>query len=150
MRMTIKSCSTVNRVRMTIWNLPWLSASLTYLRGCHHIAYKMYPTKTEFIWLETSKRNHLIDHSPISISRTQITPLPKFKMLEVHTDEELSLSVQISRTVISGFFHLRQIKAIRRCLPSDAARFLVYAFVVPRLDYWYSIYAGQPKPEINR
>ena len=91
---------------------------------------KINPTKTEFIWLATSRRNHVIDHGPISISGTQITPWPNVKLLGVHIDEELSLSVQISRTVSSGFFYIRQIKAIRRCLPSDAARSLVNAFTV--------------------
>ena len=107
-------------------------------------------TKTEFIWSATSRRNHLVDHSPISISGTQITPSPNVKLLGVHIDEWLSLSVQISRTVSSGFFHLRRIKAIRRCLPSDAAISLVNAFVVSRLDYCNSIYAGLPKLETNR
>ena len=100
------------------------------------------PTKTELIWLATSRRNHLIDHSPIS--RTQITPSPNVKLLGVHIDEELSLSIQISRTVSSGFFLLRQIKAITRCLRSDTARSLVNALVVSRLDYCNSIYTGLP------
>ena len=30
---------------------------------------KINPTKTEFIWLTTSRRNHIIDHSPISVTK---------------------------------------------------------------------------------
>ena len=86
----------------------------------------------------------------ISISGTQITPSPNVKLHGVHIDEELSLSVQISRTVSFGFFHLRQMKAIRRCLPSDATTSLVNAFVVSRPDYCNSIYAGLPQSETNR
>ena len=71
-------------------------------------------------------------------------------MLRVHIDKELSLSVQISRIVSSRFFHLRQIRAVRRCFPSDAARSLVKAFVVSRLDYCNSIYVGLTKSETNR
>ena len=111
---------------------------------------KINPTKTEFIWMATSRRNHLIDHGPVSIYGTQITPSPNVKLLGVHIDEELSLLVQISSTASSGFFHLRQIKAIRRCLPSDAARSLMNEFVVSRLDYCNSIYAGLPKSKTNR
>ena len=42
----------------------------------------------------------------IHISGTQMTPPPNVKLLGVHIDEELSLSVHISRTVSSGFVHL--------------------------------------------
>ena len=110
---------------------------------------KISRIKTEFIWSATSRRNHLIDHTTICISGTQITPSPNVKLLGVHIDEELSQSVQISRTVSSGFFHLWQIKAIRRCLSSDAATSLVNAFVALRLDYCNSIYAGLPNSETN-
>ena len=95
-------------------------ADTSALMSSHRL--KIIPTKTEFIWLATSRRNRLVDHCPISIFGTQISPSPNVKLLGVHVDEELSLSVQISRIVTSGFFYLRQIKAIRRCLPSDAAR----------------------------
>ena len=98
----------------------------------------------------TSRSNHLIDHSFIFISGTRITLSPNVKLLGVHIDEELSQSVQISRTVSFGFCDLQQIKEIRRWLPSDVARSLVNASVMSRLDYCNSIYAGLPKSETNR
>ena len=53
----------------------------------------------------------------------------------------MSASTQINNVVSSGFFYLRQIKSIRRCLPADAAKSLVNAFVVSRRDYCNSLYA---------
>ena len=63
---------------------------------------------------------------------------------------DFSAATQISRTVSSGFFHLRQIKAIRRCLPTNAAKSLINALVVLRLDYCNSIYAGLPRAQLDR
>ena len=65
-------------------------------------------------------------------------------------DEDLSAATQISKTVSSGFFHLRQIKAIRRCLSTNAAKSLINALVVSGLDYCNSIYAGLPRAQLYR
>ena len=111
---------------------------------------KLNPTKTEFLWAATNRRRHLIDRNPISFAGAQIQSSVCVKLLGVHIDEELSMSTQINKTVSSGFFHLRQIKSIRKCLPTDAARSLVNAFVVSRLDYCNGIYAGLPKKHFDR
>ena len=47
-------------------------------------------------------------------------------------------------------FYLRQIKSIRKCLPADAAKSLVNAFLVSRLDYCNSLYANLPQAQLER
>ena len=56
----------------------------------------------------------------------------------------MSALTQINKVVSSGFLYLRQIKSISRCLPADAAKSLVNAFVVSRLDYSNSICTNLP------
>ena len=111
---------------------------------------ELNPAKTEFMWAASSNRQHLIDHSPINVAGADITPSSGVKLLGFHIDEDLSLVTQIGKTVSSVFFHLRQIKAIRKCIPTDAARSLVNAFIVSRLDYCNSIYAGLPQTQMDR
>ena len=106
---------------------------------------KLNPTKTEFMWLATSRRLCLIDHSAIDVAGAQIVPSSCVKLLGVNIDEDISMGIQISKTVSSGFYYLRQIKSVRRHLQTDAATSLVIALVVSRLDYYNSIYAGLPR-----
>ena len=68
----------------------------------------------------------------------------------MHNDVDLSLSTQISKTVSTGFFYLRQIRSIRRCLPIDAAKSLVNALVISRLDYCNGLYVNIQQGQIVR
>ena len=65
-------------------------------------------------------------------------------------ENDLSLSSYISKTVRTCFYQLRKLKSVRRSLPIDAARTLVNAFVVSRLDYCNSLLAEQPSCQLNR
>ena len=80
------------------------------------------PTKTEFLGAATSGRKYLIPREAIRLNGVHIAPLRSEKLLDVHIDDDFSLCTQISKTVSSGFFYLRQIRSIRRCLPTDAAK----------------------------
>jgi len=110
---------------------------------------KLNPTKTEFLWTATHKRQHLIDGKPINISGVDISPASCVKLLGFYIDCDISMVSQISRTVRSCFFQLRQIRAIRRNLPLDVAKSLVNAFVVTRLDYCNGLYANLPATQLD-
>ena len=47
-------------------------------------------------------------------------------------------------------FYLRQIRSIRMCLPTNAAKSLVNAFVISRLDYCNCLYANIQQGQIDR
>ena len=111
---------------------------------------KLNPTKTEFLWAATNRRQHLIDNSPISVTSADIVPSTCVKLLGVYIDSDLSMTSQINRTISSCFFQLRQIRAIRRNLPVDATKSLVNAFVVSRLDYCNGLYANLHMNQLNR
>jgi hypothetical protein len=108
------------------------------------------PDKTEIMWMITSRRAHMFDVSPIAISGIDIVPSSCVKLLGIHLDSNISMKTQISQTVSSGYYGLRQIKFIARCLPLEARKTLINAFVVSKLDYCNSIYAGQPQCQLNR
>ena len=64
---------------------------------------KVNPTKTEFLWVATSRRKHLIPREAIRVNGVDIAPSLSVKLLGVHIDDDLSLSTQIIKTVSSGF-----------------------------------------------
>ena len=65
-------------------------------------------------------------------------------------DDGMSALTQINKVVSSGFLYLRQIKSISRCLPADAAKSLINAFVVSRLDYSNSLCTNLPQAQLDR
>jgi hypothetical protein len=109
------------------------------------------PSKTEILWAATSKRQNLLDlSSPLILSGGEIYPSKTVDLLGVRLGTDLSLSEQIDKSVSTSFFVLRQIKAIRRCLPSDALKSLINAFVLSRVDYCSAIYSRQTKKQFSR
>jgi hypothetical protein len=52
------------------------------------------------------------------------------------------MSTAVSRTVSTCFYQLRRIRTIRRSLPVEAAKTMINAFVVSRIDYGNGLYAG--------
>src|SRR6218665_802805 len=62
--------------------------------------------------------------------------------LGVTLDQELTLSRHVGSVCRSCFYHLRQIRSVRRSLTFKAVRTLMHAFICSRVDYFSAIYAG--------
>ena len=82
-------------------------------------------SQTEFLWAVTSRRWHLIDRSAIAVSGADIKQSKCVKLLGVHIADDLSFRSQVNKTVSTGVYQMRQIKSIRRRLPTDAAKSLI-------------------------
>ena len=70
--------------------------------------------------------------------------------LGVQLDQELSLTHHINLVSRSCFYQLRQLRVVSRSLTFNARVTLIHAFVLSRLDYCSSIYAGLPQIRIDR
>ena len=89
--------------------------------------------------------------------RTRLEPVSaqlkrrKWKwLLVVHFSSDLSLDKHVSSVSAICFYHLRQLRPIRRSLHADSASTFVHAFVTSRVDYCNAILAGTPKPTTDR
>ena len=111
---------------------------------------KLNPDKTEFMWLTSRGRQHLIDHSSIVEHGINIKLSSTVTLLGVYVDEAMGFEAHIGNVVRTCFFQLRQLKAIWNCIPLDTAKTLVNAFVVTRLDYCNSLLAGVPSCQLHR
>ena len=56
----------------------------------------------------------------------------------------------INATCKSGYYHLRNISRIRKCLTKESCVTLVHAFISSRLDYCNSLLSGVPDCHINK
>ena len=79
-----------------------------------------------------------------------IQPSSSVRLLGVMLDRNLTMEEQVDKTIAASFFGLRQIRAIRRCLPPGVVKTLVSAFVMSRIDYCSTLYIGQSKKQLNR
>ena len=111
---------------------------------------KLNPSKTELIWLGSSRR---LKHCPLgeqTIADVSITPSQHVRNLGVMIDSDLTMVNHISHLTRTCFYHLRQLRVIRRSLTMDAAHSLVRALVHSRLDYCNSVCAGLPQYLLNK
>ena len=70
--------------------------------------------------------------------------------LGVYIDTDLSMRSHVRRTVSRCFTTLRQLRTIRRQVPTAVFQSLVTALVLPHLDYCNSVLYGLPISLIRR
>ena len=70
--------------------------------------------------------------------------------LGVHFDSQLTMRDHVTATCRSCFFQLRQLRAIRSSLMTDAAKTLAQAFVGGRLEYCNSLLYGVGEDLLRR
>ena len=110
---------------------------------------KLNPSKTELIWLGSFR---LLKHCPVgelNIAGVSIKPATHVHDLGVMIDNDLSLQVHISHVTRTCFYHLRQLRVVRRSLMTDTAHSLVRVLVHSRLDYCNGAFAGMFQYQID-
>ena len=105
---------------------------------------KLNPSKTEIIWLGSAGQLQRCPMTPLFIAGAWITPSSRVRNLGVIIDGALTMGAHVDKLVGICFFHLRQLRIVRRTLDVDAAHALVRALIHSRLDYCNSVLAGLP------
>ena len=111
---------------------------------------KINPTKTEFLWIASPRRQHHIKTDPIRVQNVDIIPSNHVKFLGAYLDRTLSMDKHISSIVSQGFYILRQLKNVRKCLSIDGAKTLINSFIISRLDYCNGILVNLPQYQLHR
>ncbi len=117
----------------------------------HHTKLKLNPDKTEFILIGSKfQRDKFKDLFPVQLLGNAVVPSINVKNLGVTFDADHSFIKQVSNIYRSCFYHMRDLRRIRRYLTHDAAISLANALVGSRLDYCNSLLYGMPKKYIDR
>ena len=106
--------------------------------------------KTEFIIIGTKQQLAKVNIDNITIAETNVKPISVAKNLGVWLDSSLSMSTHINKLCSAAFYHLRNIKRIRKYLSRESATILVHAFISSRLDYCNSLLYGLPTYQLNK
>ena len=123
-----------------------LSASRPYIAMHPHIhnRLKLNASKTEFIWFGSAHRLAKCTFESIVIIGSSILPSKTDRNLGVVLDPSLSLASHVTKLTSTLYFHIRQLRTIRRTLTNDACHALIRALVLSKLDYYNRLLAKAP------
>ena len=113
----------------------WMSANML----------KMNDDKTEVILFATkSQIKKLSNPISITLSDTNFQPKSDVENLGVIMDTNMTMQKQINRITSTCYYHIRKISKVRKYLNIDAARSLINAYVISRMDYGNALLAELP------
>lgn len=107
-------------------------------------------SKTEVMWCTTSRRQHLLPASALSVDGVMVDPVTSVRDLGIYIDADLSMRTHVQRTVSRCFAVLRQLRQIRRLVPPATFQTLVVVLVLSRLDYGNGVLVGLPAYLVRR
>jgi hypothetical protein len=105
---------------------------------------RLNPTKTELIWLGASRYVRQCPAGPHLVAGALIRPTTQVRDLGVNVDSELTLAAHVNHVTSVCYYHIRQLRAVRRSLTTDAVHSLVRALIHSRLDYCNGVLANAP------
>jgi len=103
---------------------------------------KMIPDNTQLPWIGTRPQLSKVTVNDVALSTGSLGFSSVVSNLSVLLYAQLSMADHVTSVCKSCFFQLRQLRLIRSCLTTDAAKTLIRAFVSSRLDYCNSLLIG--------
>jgi exonuclease III len=111
---------------------------------------KLNDDKTEFMLLGTHQQLSKVCIEKLFVGDVTVTPVSVSRNLGVWFDSHMSYVTHINKTCKAAFFHLHNIRRIRKFLSNEAAQTLVHAYVMGKLDYCNSLLFGLPDKQIKK
>jgi hypothetical protein len=111
---------------------------------------RLNASKTEVLWLGSPKR--LINHTPppLALGGISIPLSSEVRSLGVVIDPSIAFTSHVSKVARTCYYHLRQLRSIRKSLTVDSCHALVRSLVISRLDYCNGLLGGSPKSLIGQ
>src|SRR5258706_11877244 len=102
------------------------------------------------MWLGSAQQLVKVPLSEIPVLSSPIRVVATARNLGVVFDNQLSMSAQVSAVCRSGYYQLRQLRPLRRCMTTNAIKTLTHAFITSRLDYCNGLYYGMADGLMSR
>jgi len=106
--------------------------------------------KTEFVWCTMDHRQHCLPTAGPTIGSFGATSVSTVRNLSVYIDSDMSMRSHVRRTASCCFATLRQLRTIRRQVPTTVFQSLVTVLVLPHIDYCNSVLYGLSTSLIRR
>ena len=112
---------------------------------------KLNPVKTEFLPIGNERqRSKYLSMFAIELLGVKVNPVKSARNLGVMFDTNFTFRSHISGVCNSCFYHMQDLRRIRRHLDLDSAKLLATALVSSRLDYCNSLLYGIADIDLTR
>ena len=111
---------------------------------------KLNDDKTEFIIISTQQQLSKVKINNIVIGESEIKPVSSVRNLGAWFDDKCSMAIHITKMCSSSFYHLHNIRRIRKYLSQDAAESLIHSFITSRVDYCNSLLYSVPAYQLEK
>jgi len=101
-------------------------------------------------WSICPLSQHRLPTSGLLIGSNAVSPSATVRDLGVFIDQDLTMKTHVQQTSSRCFATLRQLRSIRRCIPTSVFHSVVSALVLSRLDYCNSLLIDLPLTHIQR
>ena len=108
---------------------------------------KINSEKTEMIWFFFRRNLKNIPSCFDRLLKSNIFPSESVRNLGISIERNLTMSMQISKTIQTCFTSLRLIRSIKECLTMDSLKTLASALVLSRIDYGNMALVSSPKEQ---
>ncbi len=105
---------------------------------------KLNDDKTVFMVLGNKPQVNKVVFDSVIIGDSYIESSDNCVNLGAGFDSSMSMRHHVNVICRSGYYHLRNISRIKKCLNSQALETVIHAFISSRLDYCNSLLAGVP------
>ena len=112
---------------------------------------KLSPDKTEVLLFGTKlNRKEFMKHFPAKLLDLEITPTDSARNLGVVFDGGLNFRKHISLVCRSCYYHIRDLRRLRRCMTSEVSKPIATALVSSKLDNCNGVLYNVTNRELNR
>ena len=111
---------------------------------------KLNEDKSEFMLIGTCQQLSKVRTDSLMVGDTQVKSVSEARNLGVWFNSNFQFHSHINKTCQSAFFSLYKIRRIKKFMPFEAAKSLVQAFVISRIDYCNAILHGLPAIHVNK
>ena len=112
---------------------------------------KLNSDKKECIIIgKKQQRDKLSNHFQVKLLDTDICPSDTVRNLGVVLDSDFSFHIHVSNICKSCFYHIRDLRRIRRDVPSSTAKTISNALISSRLDYRNSLLNNIAKQDLSK
>ena len=109
---------------------------------------KINDGKTDFILIGMRQQLLKVHVNSLAIGDVQVSSVMSVKNLGTWMDSNLNLQVNINNTCKAAYYHLTNIRRIRKYLDENAAQKLIHTIIIGRIDYCNGILYGLPATQI--
>ena len=106
--------------------------------------------KTEFLLVGTRQQLDKLYSCSITVGNNRISPSSCVKNLGSWIDSNLSMTDHINKACNAAFYHLHNLRRIKKYLSRDSLSTLVHAFITSGLDYCSGLLFCLPNAQIAK